>query len=189
VRDRFIVVSGLPASGKSTLGRAVANAVQLPLLDKDQILEGLFDSLGVGNAAWRSRLSRAADEVLREQVCTLSGAVIASWWRHPLSTAESGTPVEWLAALPGELVELHCLCSPKVAASRFIGRERHAGHLDGQCTHAALLANLEQHAYLGPLRVGRLVQVSTEAIPNIPELVAKICCSPSENAPDVQSAT
>ena len=41
----FVVVSGLPASGKSTLSRRLATALSLPMLDKDDILEGLFESL------------------------------------------------------------------------------------------------------------------------------------------------
>ena len=52
----FIVVSGLPGGGKSTVGAALAAARRLPLLDKDLILEQMFDTLGVGDAAHRSRL-------------------------------------------------------------------------------------------------------------------------------------
>src|SRR5690349_22393578 len=108
--NRYLILTGLPASGKSTLGRAVAAALGLPMLDKDDILEALFDSLGVGDAEWRRRLSRAADEVLRRQALASHGAVLASWWRHPASGEESGTPCEWLRSLPGALVELHCVC-------------------------------------------------------------------------------
>ena len=43
--DRFfIVVSGLPGSGKSTLGQQLATALGLPFLDKDTILERLFEA-------------------------------------------------------------------------------------------------------------------------------------------------
>lgn len=156
------VVTGLPASGKSTLARAVGKALALPVVDKDEILEALFDSLGVGDAEWRRRLSRAADEVLRRQASQFPGAVITSWWRHPRSPVESGTSPEWLSSLPGDLVELHCLCSPRIAAERFLGRRRHRGHLDGDKSLPELLASFEHQAALGPLGIGRLVQVSTE---------------------------
>ena len=177
--NRFIVVSGLPASGKSMLGRAVADSLCLPLLDKDEILEALFESLGVGDSEWRSTLSRAADEELRRQACASPGAVIASWWRHPLSPVNSGTPTEWLASLPGELVELHCVCSPSTAATRFVARQRHAGHLDSQRAHAAVYASLEQQASLGPLRVGRVIEVSTETMPPVAEVLGKMARPPS----------
>jgi hypothetical protein len=45
--NRFIVVTGLPASGKSTVGVTVARALGLSLFDKDEILEALFEALGV----------------------------------------------------------------------------------------------------------------------------------------------
>ena len=50
---RLVVVSGLPASGKSTVARTLAGALGLPLLDKDVFLEALFASDGIGDAAWR----------------------------------------------------------------------------------------------------------------------------------------
>jgi predicted kinase len=60
----FVVVSGLPGSGKSTLAAALAPALGLPWIDKDAILEALFDSLGVGDHVWHERLRRPSDEVL-----------------------------------------------------------------------------------------------------------------------------
>ena len=60
----FFVVSGLPASGKTTLGRQLASALGLRLLDKDAVLEAFFDSFGKGDAAWRTALDHASDDVL-----------------------------------------------------------------------------------------------------------------------------
>jgi hypothetical protein len=158
---QFIVVTGLPASGKSTVGAAVAGQLGLPMYDKDQILEGLFESLRVGDAQWRTRLSRIADDILQRQAMGSPGAVIASWWHHPQSLVESGTSTEWLASLPGTVTELYCSCSPQVALDRFVGRQRHAGHLDSTKPHSELRAQFEQSARHGPLGIGRLVTVYT----------------------------
>ncbi len=174
VPNRYIVVSGLPASGKSTVARAIAEALRLPLLDKDEILEGFFDSLGVGDPEWRNQLSRAADDELRRQACALPNAVIVSWWRHPRSASESGTPTGWLSSLAGELVEVYCVCSPRVAAARFVSRRRHAGHLDEQKSLAALQASFEEQALLGPLKLGRLLEVDTEVALRAEELLARL---------------
>jgi shikimate kinase len=43
----FVVLSGLPGSGKSTIGREIAAALSLPLIDKDDILARLFDGRGL----------------------------------------------------------------------------------------------------------------------------------------------
>jgi glucokinase len=143
MKSPFIVLSGLPASGKSTLGRAIAKALRLPMLDKDEILEALFESRGIGDAGWRRRLSRIADQELIEQAIKLPAAVITSWWHHPKSSVTSGTPSEWLLSLQGEIVEIYCVCRPSVAASRFVGRNRHAGHVDSRHTFEGLLASFK----------------------------------------------
>ena len=48
-----MVVSGLPGSGKTTIGRRLAAALSLPLIDKDDILDRLFETKGVGDSTWR----------------------------------------------------------------------------------------------------------------------------------------
>ena len=49
MRPVAIVISGLPASGKTTLGMAVAKSLSIPYLDKDHFLERLYEKEGVGN--------------------------------------------------------------------------------------------------------------------------------------------
>ncbi|MGO4391264.1 AAA family ATPase [Variovorax sp. M-6] len=157
----FVIVSGLPASGKSTLARSLAQELDLPLLDKDDLLEALFPTTGVHDEAVRRDLSRRADTELQEAARRFQGAVVTSWWRHPSSTMDSGTLVEWLSSLR-RVVEVYCRCSPVVAASRFLARSRHPGHLDGLRTHAELLETFKRQASLGPLGLRRCVVVDTE---------------------------
>ncbi|HEU4557900.1 MAG TPA: AAA family ATPase [Longimicrobium sp.] len=166
--SRFIIVTGLPASGKSTVGAAIAGALALPLLDKDEILEALFDSLGVGDAEWRTRLSRASDHVLQRLAMRSNGAVVVSWWRHPLSHVASGTSASWLHSLPGEVVEVHCRCDSHVAARRFLARPRHGGHLDEQG------GAFERFVWPGALGIGRVIELDTEQAINIEALVEQL---------------
>ena len=172
--QRNIIVSGIPASGKSTLSRAVASALGLTMLDKDDFLEAMFDRQGIGDAKWRTQLSRAADAALREGALNSDGAVITSWWRHPSSRLDSGTPVEWLSSLPGIVIELHCICSPQVAAERFLSRKRHAGHLDHLKSRVDVLPSFQQQAALGPLGIARVVEVNTEQRVDVPVLIDQI---------------
>jgi shikimate kinase / 3-dehydroquinate synthase len=39
----FVVVTGLPGAGKTTVGRALAAALDVPFLDKDDFLDDLLD--------------------------------------------------------------------------------------------------------------------------------------------------
>nr|WP_295769445.1 hypothetical protein [Rhodoferax sp.] len=172
--SRFVILTGLPASGKSSLGAVVAASFALPFFDKDEILESLFDTLGVGDTKWRTELSRAADLCLERLALRSNGAVIASWWQHPKSQISSGTPPYWLRSLPGEVVELHCECSPKVAVERFFARSRHAGHLDGEKTKSAELTKFEHFASFGCLGIGRVIELNTEQPVELGMLLSKI---------------
>jgi AAA domain len=160
--NRFIVVSGLPASGKSTVAKALATSLELPLLDKDALLEALFENTSVPDVQSRRELSLRADGEFQEQSSRAGSAVLASWWKHPRSPVNSGTPTEWLASLPGAHVEVHCKCSPAAAAERFVSRRRHPGHLDGRWANPELLASFELQASFGALGFGRLIEVETE---------------------------
>jgi predicted kinase len=161
--NRFVVVSGLPASGKSTVAKALAASLELPLLDKDTLLEALFETTSVPDVQIRRELSLRADSEFQKQASRAGSAVLASWWKHPRSPVDSGTPTEWLARLPGTHVEVHCNCSPAAAAERFVSRKRHPGHLDGRWSNLELLASFKQQASFGPLGFGRLIEVETES--------------------------
>ena len=170
----FIIVSGLPASGKSTLARALTARLELPLLDKDDVLESLFDTLGVGDLDWRRCLSRKSDLMFQGSAMALPGAVLTSFWRHPALDTSAGTPTEWLSNLSGNLVEVHCACSALVAVARFQGRSRHPGHNDNARTSAQLLQQFEVLGACGPLGIGRLVRVETSGAFDLDATVAAV---------------
>jgi AAA domain len=170
----FVVVSGLPGSGKTTLARQLAPALHLQLIDKDDILERLFESKGIGDALWRRALSRESDVVLQEQARASPGAVLTSMWHLPGMAADSGTPTRWLGELSNLIVQVHCVCSPEIAAARFAHRKRHVGHLDGSATFADVLAALRSHDRRGALDIGPRVDLDTTGEPDIDSLVGQI---------------
>lgn len=53
----LVVVTGSPASGKSTLARILADKINCPLLSRDELKEGLINTLGVSH----SQLDRPVD--------------------------------------------------------------------------------------------------------------------------------
>lgn len=171
---QFFVVTGLPASGKTTVGSAVATQLQPPLIDKDAILETLFDANGIGDSAWRAKLSRSADLIMQRMARASSGSVLVSWWRHPSSATDSGTSTEWLRSVPGEIIEIHCRCSPEVAVDRFFARRRHPGHLDDQKSRAREFRTFTTCAALGPVGAGQLVYVCTEGPVDVQALVDQL---------------
>ena len=174
MRHQHLILTGIPASGKSTIARALSEEIGLEMFDKDEILEDLFNEKGIGDVHWRSILSRTADEILQERASRSESSIIVSWWRHPASTLISGTPIDWLSDLPGVLIEINCICDPAIAVERFKSRIRHRGHLDQFKSSAGLLAAFQQQAALGPLGIGRLVEVNTEATVVLADVLFRI---------------
>lgn len=180
--QQLVVLSGLPASGKSTVGRAIAGRLGVPFVDKDELLEQLFVTRGVGDVEHRRALSREADGRLRNAVAQLPRAVITSWWRHPASTSQSGTEPWWLNARDLTAVEVYCTCPARIAAARFLARSRHAGHLDARWNDEELLRSFVPQAALGPITPGALVVPTEQEVTHevLEDLAASIACRLSE---------
>lgn len=180
--QQLVVLSGLPASGKTTVGRAIAGRLGVPYVDKDDLLEQLFVTRGVGDVEHRRGLSREADGLFRHAVAQLPRAVITSWWRHPASPSRSGTEPWWLNARDQTVVEVHCTCPARTAATRFLARSRHAGHLDARWNGEELLRWLVPQASLGPITPGALVVPTEQRVTHeaLEDLVASIVYKLSE---------
>jgi shikimate kinase len=158
---RFVVVSGLPGSGKTTVAQALASLLKLPLFDKDTILEQLFETKGVGDAVWRRQLSRESDVLVRSVVPSSGGAVVTSFWHVEGMPADSGTSTDWLTTLSRTLVNVHCECPVELAATRFAQRRRHPGHLDSTRSFAEVFASIQALPVPGYLSVGERVVIDT----------------------------
>ena len=169
----FIIVSGLPGSGKSALSRHLGPMLDIVVVDKDDILEASFPKGGQLEPAQRTLLSRKADVVMRKRAEYLDRAILVSFWRRPELSTTSGTPTEWLERLP-RLIEVNCVCSPETAANRYLARNRHPGHGDVDKDPGEVLAQLQELARLGPLGIGALVEVSTETEPMITDVLRAI---------------
>lgn len=59
-----ILLTGMPASGKSSFAAYLRKALSLPILEKDAIKEALFDTIGFQNYAEKRKLDHAANRAL-----------------------------------------------------------------------------------------------------------------------------
>jgi predicted kinase len=123
----FVVVSGPSASGKTTLARAIAPALGLPLVAKDTIKEALMSVLPVPDIEASRAIGAASVAALLAVAAETSGAVLESVWYRSRAQAE-------LRRLPGSIVEVFCRCDPRTAQRRHAERAgtRAAGHFAAQ---------------------------------------------------------
>ena len=91
-----VVVTGLPASGKTTIARIIANALSFDFIDKDDFLEGLYKLNDVRTWEDRKNLSRQSDVLFQDAGRKLGSAVLVSHWKPIAEGGNSGTPTNWL---------------------------------------------------------------------------------------------
>lgn len=123
----FVVVSGPPASGKSTLAPALASGLGLPLLAKDTIKEALLSVLPAVDVEASRRLGRGAVAAMLALAAESPvGAVLESNFYRSVAGPE-------LHRLNGTVLEVFCRCERSVAGERYRARaaSRQAGHFDG----------------------------------------------------------
>lgn len=155
------VISGLPASGKTTVGRQIAKFLRIGFLDKDDFLEALFEERGIGDLCWRRRLSDESNSQFEKAAKALDSIVLVSHWRPLNAESLSGTPTEWLIDTYQEVVEIFCDCPTEKAAARFLARSRHAGHCDKDRPHDKTYWQMAEYKKMLPLKIGSLVRIDT----------------------------
>ena len=118
----FVLVTGPPAAGKSTLSALLARELGLPRLAKDTIKDALGAVLGAGDVDASRRLGAAAVQALLAVAEENAAGVLDSVWVAPAS-------VQRLRALPAPVVEVFCSCPLPELRRRYRARaaERSAG--------------------------------------------------------------
>ncbi|MGW6424266.1 AAA family ATPase [Nocardia sp. NPDC055053] len=125
----LVLVNGLPGSGKSTLGRSLAQTLRAQFLSKDIVKEALAtcvdDALAIPeiggiamDALWA--LARATPETV----------VVDSWWFKPRDLQFAVAGVQQSGA--DLAVEVWCDVPAEVARARYATRRRAGLHRDEQ---------------------------------------------------------
>ena len=159
-RSLTVIVSGPPCTGKTTLGRRLAEDLRLPFLSKDLIKEKLFDTLGWSDREWSRKLGIASIEVLylltEMELEAGRSFIVESNFRAEHATARF---LDLKRRYDFEAVQVQCRTEPSVLIERYRSREesgkRHPGHV-GPLTYDELEADLLQGLYK-PLDIGGMI--------------------------------
>jgi predicted kinase len=168
-RPVVVIITGPPASGKSTLGRQLAQRLGLALLSKDLFKEVLFDELGWSDRAWSRRLGSASMALLFRSAFALLEA-------DQSVALEANFYPEWdtdnlrrLADRSGcRFVQVVCTASPPTLVERYRRRsltgERHPGHTESDDLDETL-ARLMNGRWDALDLEGPVITVETEVLP------------------------
>lgn len=128
---RFILVNGVPASGKSTVAQAIAQRGNWPLLALDTIKEALFAHLGTGDRDYNRLLGRASYQAMFDVAGAFPGpctTVMDAWFGfQPLSVLQQHLE----RAGPAQVAQVWCTAPAETIGQRYLQRvgQRSGGHL------------------------------------------------------------
>ncbi len=169
-----IIVTGLPAGGKTTVTKRIAAELDWTLLDKDNFLEDFYTDIGVASLDNRRRLSKLSNVAFQTAATKLNQAVLVSHWRPVSGPQNTGTVPDFVEEHFNKVIEVHCSCNPETAVARFRSRTRHPGHLDKLRSRKDIQKQIQSMSNGYPLGIGQQLSVSTEGHVNYPELFAKL---------------
>lgn len=132
-----VLVTGFPATGKSTLAAALSKELGFPMFSKDSVKELLFDTVGFRSREEKVALGKGSMEILlycAEQVLALGQSVILE------NNFENDSKPGLLALLEKyscPTVTVALTGDHEVVYRRFLAREsspqRHRGHVVNTC--------------------------------------------------------
>jgi predicted kinase len=132
----IILITGHPATGKTTFARYLAKTLGLPTLCKDDFKEILYDTLGWSTVEWSKQLGAASMTLIYRYVEVLLEArtdhVVEANFDPKFANAQ------WQALKQRfnlQVIQVRCECDPATTIARYRARiadgTRHPGHRDG----------------------------------------------------------
>lgn len=170
-KNLVIIISGPPCTGKTTVGKRLAETFNLPFINKDEIKELLFERLGWSDRSWSKLLSLASYDLLfyftESQLRAGNSLIVESNFRPEIDTRRFLDLKEKYGFVA---FEIQCQADGEVLLERFKQRadsgERHPGHVD----HVTI-SELSQSLRKGqqpPLEIGAMIfTIDTSDFSNI----------------------
>ena len=127
---KAILINGVPASGKTAIGKIISNHYHDPLLSLDVIKEAIFDVMGVGDRDYSRLLTRTSKKIIWSIIKNFPEETLIfvdAWFGKP---PHNELLIEIENANITVLAEIWCYASSEVLRERYVTRvdHRHRGH-------------------------------------------------------------
>jgi glucokinase len=129
-RKRLVMVNGVPASGKSSVARALSDATGWPVLTLDRIKDPFLTILPAGDRLFNRTLGRASYAAIFDLITDApagSSFIVDAWFGfQPLEVLQAGLA----RAGVDDLAEVWCHAPPETIGARYLARldQRPKGH-------------------------------------------------------------
>jgi predicted kinase len=171
MKHRIVLVSGPPASGKTTVGRPLAERLGFALLTKDDIKETLFTAMdgAPGDVEFSRRIGVAAMELLWALAPHCPAVVLEANFRTQ-SQYERNQVARLLAE--ADIVEVYCRIPREEASRRFAERAREERHHPAHVL--AEMAPDRMAEYEEPFALSSTIEVDTTRPVDMDSLIALV---------------
>lgn len=177
-----ILVTGIPAAGKSTMAAILSERLKLPVISKDGIKELLFDNVGFRSRAEKVNLGIAGMEIMYHIAGELMKAGQAFILENNFEYSSEPGMKNLLEKYPYSALTITLTGDYKVIYQRFLEREsspdRHRGHVVNDCypekkgngpegpktasiSYENYVRGIEQRGFEGFCVAGRQIKVDT----------------------------
>lgn len=169
MRTEVIIVTGAPASGKTTLATELSGRFKIPLIRKDAIKELLFKLLGWSNREWSRRVGAAAYALMHlfaeNELNCGRPIMLESNFKTNIDTEVFRA---WEQKYDCRYFQVFCHAPTEVLRERFEERvrsgRRHPGHVDQE--NLGLFDSKEFSEVFAPLPIdGELVKYDSTREP------------------------
>jgi len=169
---KAIIINGLPASGKTTIGVPLSNHFNAPLITLDTIKEAMFDGLGIGDREYNRKLGMITRDIIWRLQADFPKDVITVldiWMGFPpYYNFKEGLEKAGI----DQFVEIWCHAPGEVLAKRYLDRvdKRHKGHPGADYVPELMDVALRAQ----PMRLSPCLEIETTdlSIIDIPKVIA-----------------
>lgn len=130
----MIIITGAPAAGKTTISKKISEKFNLPIINKDEFKELLFDCLGIKDTEWAMKLGVASFELtyLSAEKLLQSGNsfIVEGNFDNKYSTK---TFIDMKLRFKYKVLQIFCYAEDRILYERYVNRDtsgnRHPGHI------------------------------------------------------------